>query len=98
MTKFFMCIGLPASGKSEQAKKLATEYDAEIFFSDALRTEMFGDVNHQEDNEALFKELHKRIRECLISGKSAIYDACNISYKRRMSFLQSIILMICSIF
>ena len=74
-----MCIGLPASGKSEQSKKLATEYNAEIFSSDKLRIEMFGDVNHQEDNEALFKELHKRIRECLVSGKSAIYDATNIN-------------------
>lgn len=85
-----MCIGLPASGKSEQAKSLATEYDAEIFSSDALRTEMFGDINHQEDNEALFKELHKRIKECLASGKSAIYDACNVNYKRRMEFLKSL--------
>lgn len=90
MTKFFMCIGLPASGKSEQTKKLAVEYDAEVFSSDSLREEMFGDVNHQADNDTLFKELHKRIRECLTSGKSAIYDATNISYKRRMEFLKSL--------
>ena len=90
MTKLFMCIGLPASGKSEQAKKLAAEYNAEIFSSDELRVEMFGDVNHQENNNALFNELHKRIRECLASGKSAIYDACNINYKRRMEFLKSL--------
>lgn len=90
MTKFFMMIGLVGSGKSEQAKKLAAEYDAEIFSSDSLREEMFGDVNHQADNDTLFKELHKRIRECLTSGKSAIYDATNISYKRRMEFLKSL--------
>lgn len=90
MTRFFMCIGLPASGKSEQAKRLAAEYNAEIFSSDALRTEMFGDVNHQENNDILFKELHKRIRECLASGKSAIMDSTNINYKRRMEFLKSL--------
>ena len=90
MTKFFMCIGLPASGKSEQAKKLVAEYDAKIFSSDSLREEMFGDINHQADNDTLFKELHKRIRECLTSGQSAIYDATNISYKRRMEFLKSL--------
>lgn len=87
---FIMMIGLPASGKSEQAKKLAVENDAEIFSSDLLREEMFGDVNHQADNDTLFKELHKRIRECLISGKSAIMDATNINYKRRMEFLKSL--------
>ena len=90
MTKFICCIGLPASGKSEQAKKLATEYNAEIFSSDSLRKEMFGDVNHQADNDALFKELHKRIRECLASGKSAIMDATNINYKKRIEFLKSL--------
>lgn len=85
-----MMIGLVGSGKSYHAKKLAEEYDATVFSSDALREEMFGDVNHQADNDVLFKELHKRIRECLASGKSAIYDACNISYKRRMEFLKSL--------
>ena len=90
MVKCFVMCGLPASGKSWQAKKLAEEYDAEIFSSDSLREEMFGDVNHQTDNDVLFKELHKRIRGCLTYGKSAIYDACNISYKRRMEFLKSL--------
>lgn len=90
MVKCFVMIGLVGSGKSEQAKKLATEYHAEIFASDDLRTEMFGDVNHQADNDILFKELHKRVRECLASGKNAILDSTNISYKRRMSFLQSL--------
>lgn len=90
MTNFFMMIGLVGSGKSEYAKKLAAENNAEIFSSDTLREEMFGDVNHQADNDILFKELHKRIRECLASGKSAIYDATNINYKRRMEFLKSL--------
>lgn len=90
MIKFFMMIGLPASGKSEQTKKLAVEYDAEVFSSDSLREEMFGDVNHQADNDALFKELHKRIRACLASGKNAIMDATNINYKKRIEFLKSL--------
>ena len=95
MTKFFMTVGLPCSGKSEYAKNLAVEHNAEIFSSDSLREEMFGDVNHQADNEALFKELHKRIRECLASDKNAIYDATNINYKRRMEFLKSLNKILC---
>jgi predicted kinase len=90
MVKLFMMIGLVGSGKSYYAQQLATKYDAEIFSSDSLREEMFEDVDHQTDNDALFKELHKRIRECLSSGKSACYDACNINYKRRMEFLKSL--------
>lgn len=84
---FLMLIGLPASGKSYKAQELAKEYNATIYSSDALREEMFGDVNDQGHNQKLFTELHKRIKDCLREGKSAIYDACNISYKRRMSFL-----------
>ena len=85
-----MLVGLPASGKSYKAQELAQEYNAEIFSSDALREELFGDVNHQADNNKLFIELYRRIKACLESGKSAIYDACNISYKRRMAFIQEL--------
>lgn len=88
--KFFTIVGLPASGKSYKAQELAKTYNAEIFSSDALREELFGDVNHQNNNHELFNELHKRIKDCLKSGKSAIYDACNISYKRRMAFIQEL--------
>lgn len=85
--KFFMMVGLVASGKSYRAQELAKEYDTEIFSSDELRIELYGDVNHQTDNDKLFIELHRRIKECLKSGKSAIYDATNLNYKRRMAFL-----------
>ena len=87
MPRFIMCCGLPASGKSTKAKRLADEHNAIIFSSDALREELFGDVNHQDNNQELFIELHRRIKDCLREGKSAIYDATNISYKRRMAFL-----------
>ena len=92
---FIMMCGLPCSGKSVMAQQLATAYGATIFSSDALREEMFQDVNNQEHNQELFVELHKRIKACLKNGKSAIYDACNINYKRRMAFLQEIKNILC---
>lgn len=85
--KFIMMVGLPASGKSTEAKKLATEHNATVFSSDDLREELFGDVSNQDNNTKLFEELHRRIKDCLRDGKSAIYDATNINYKRRMTFL-----------
>ena len=85
-----MMCGLVASGKSTRAKKLAKEYNATIFSSDALREELFNDVNDQEHNQELFVELHRRIKECLKSGKNACYDATNLSYKKRMAFLQEL--------
>lgn len=82
-----MMCGLVASGKSTKAEELAAEYDATVFSSDKLRGEMFGDVNDQTHNQELFIELHRRIKECLRSGRNAIMDATNINYKKRMAFL-----------
>lgn len=85
----FLC-GLPGSGKSYHALRLSKEYGATIYSSDAIREELFGNENSQEDNNLVFETLHDRIITCLKNGNSAIYDACNINYKRRMSFLQKI--------
>jgi predicted kinase len=82
-----MMVGLVASGKSTKSKELAIEHDAIIFSSDDLREELFGDINDQEHNQELFVELHRRIKNCLRSGKNAIMDATNINYKKRMAFL-----------
>lgn len=87
---FIMMCGLVASGKSYKAKELAKDYDATIFSSDDLREELFGDVNNQEHNQEVFIELHRRIKECLRGDKSAIMDSTNISYKRRLAFLQEL--------
>lgn len=84
---FVMMCGLVGSGKTVKAQELAKQYDATVFSSDSLREELFGDVNEQSRNQELFTELHKRIKDCLRKGKSAIYDATNIDYKKRMSFL-----------
>lgn len=85
-----MMVGLVGSGKSTYAKQLAEEMPATVFSSDELREEMFGDVDNQENNQKLFQELHKRIKECLKSGNNAIYDATNISSKRRRGFLSEL--------
>lgn len=87
---FIMMIGLPASGKSHKAEELSIQYNAIVHSSDKLRLELFGDENFQDSNDILFLELHRRIKNELNSGNSVIYDATNISYKRRMNFLSEI--------
>ena len=89
MVKFYMMIGLPGSGKSFYTECLKNT-GAKIFSSDALRKELFGDEENQENNEAIFKELHKRIKKSLSSGNDTVYDATNISFKRRKSFLEEL--------
>lgn len=87
---FYMMIGLPGSGKSTEAKRLVKHYNANIHSSDAIREELTGDINNQDINDLVFKTLHNRIKEDLRNGKNSIYDATNISYKRRMAFLQEL--------
>lgn len=87
---FIMMIGLPGSGKSYKAKKLATEHNANIHSSDSIRLELLGDINSQDANGVVFTTLHNRVKEDLRNGKNCIFDACNISYKRRKAFLQEL--------
>ena len=92
MTKptFWMLVGLPGSGKSTKAKELAEKYNANIHSSDALREELLGDINSQDNNDLVFQTLHKRIKDDLRNGKRCIYDACQVTYKSRISFLQQL--------
>lgn len=89
MNKLFMMIGLPASGKSTIAKEISESEEAIIVSSDEIRKELLGDVNDQNNNELVFKEVEKRIIEGLKVG-NVIYDATNINYKKRMAFLQKL--------
>lgn len=86
MNKFYMLVGLPGSGKST----ISNELNGEVFSSDALRKELWGDENTQGDNTLLFNELHKRIEKGLKEGKNCIYDATNINAKKRIQFLNKI--------
>lgn len=80
---FIMMVGLPYSGKSYYAEKLSKEYGAVAHSSDAIRAEILGDVQDQNNNGKVFEVLHRRVYDDLSNGKSVIYDATNINYKRR---------------
>lgn len=91
LPKCIVMVGIAASGKSTLAGKIAeSEENAKVFSSDALRGELYGDENDQSHNQEVFNELHKRIRNHLREGKTAIYDATNLNSKRRMAFLQEL--------
>ena len=85
---FTMMVGLPGSGKSTYINKFFKERS--IHSSDAIREELSGDANNQDINSKVFRVLHKRIKEDLIAGKNVVYDATNISWKRRKAFLQEL--------
>lgn len=87
---FIMMVGLPGSGKSTYAKKLSDKIQITIYSSDAIREELFGDENYQTDNNEVFETLHKRVKDRLKNKENVVYDATNISSKRRRAFLSEL--------
>lgn len=92
MTQFMMLVGIAGSGKSTFATNLSllSEGGAVYLSSDALREELLGDENNQEKNSDVFVEMAKRTKEALKEGFDVIYDATNISRKRRRGLLQQL--------
>jgi len=88
--KLMMLVGLPASGKSTMSKQLQEIHNAVAHSSDKIREEISGDRANQSINQEVFELLHKRVKEDLKAGKNVVYDACNINWKRRKSFLSEL--------
>ena len=72
-------IGIPGSGKTEMANKLAAQYGAAVFSSDNIRKELTGNESDQTVNDKVFKTMFERTCATLNDGVSAIYDATNLS-------------------
>ena len=85
----YVLVGLPGSGKTTLAKDIANiNIKAKHISSDAIRAELFGDENNQENNSLVFEEMKRRTKEYLKEGYNVIYDATNISSKRRIALLK----------
>jgi len=82
-------FGVPASGKSYVAEKLAEQFDAYIASSDAIREELFGTAECQSDPNKVFGILQHRAGEELKSGGSVIIDATALIRKYRVSNLKT---------
>ena len=82
-------FGVPASGKSYVAEKLAEQFDAYIASSDAIREELFGTAECQSDPNKVFGILQHRAGEELKSGGSVIIDATSLIKKYRVSNLKT---------
>lgn len=72
--------------------RIATQMKEEVVLlsSDAIRGEIYGDENCQRNPGRVFDIMHQRTVAALSKGISVIYDATNLSCKRRMNFLKSI--------
>lgn len=78
------------SGKSTVAMRYTLTRSAIIYSSDAIRGEIYGDENCQKNPGRVFDILHQRVTKALSEGFDVVYDATNLSCKRRMNFLKTI--------
>ena len=85
--KVYVMVGIPASGKSSIAKKVAEDNNAVILSSDAIRAELYGDESVQGDPAEVFGLLYRRAYENLVMNKNVIIDATNVSCKTRRNIM-----------
>ena len=88
--KLVMMVGLAGSGKSTFAENFIQLNGGYIVSSDKIRGELYGDENCQNNPSKVFEILEKRVKAHLRSGDNAVYDATNLSMKRRKAFLDGI--------
>lgn len=82
MNKFIMLAGLPGSGKSTYCK---SHPDYVHISSDTLRKEMGFEAG--EGTGVVFSEMMVRTKESLNKGQTVIWDATDLTRKRRMGTL-----------
>jgi len=77
-------IGIPCSGKSFYAEKIAELNNAVIISTDEIRKELTGTYEYLEHmNSTVFEAAHCRIKEALSNNLYVIFDATNTNKKYR---------------
>ncbi|MBI1243178.1 WYL domain-containing protein [Umezakia ovalisporum] len=80
-------IGVPGSGKSTFAHKLAQLANYRIVSTDAIREKLYGDASIQGVWGEIEAQLMSEIVQATASGHSVIYDATNAKRAWRMELL-----------
>jgi uncharacterized protein len=72
-----LVTGLPGSGKSTVAGRIAEHVNAVVINSDTLRRELFPVTRTYDSNETqtVIRETRRRTRELLSEGKTVVLDA-----------------------
>ena len=86
-------VGLPGSGKTSWVKGFIEDNKdktIDIISSDKIREEIFKDIGDQNHNNEVFDIMKRRTKESLSQGHVVVYEATNISSKRRRALLKEL--------
>ncbi|MCM4161582.1 ATP-binding protein [Antarcticibacterium flavum] len=82
-----LVIGLPGSGKSFFAERLAQKIGADYYNSDRLRKEIFFERTYSDsEKEKVYNALLKKMKEATNKGKDVVVDATFYKDKFRKLF------------
>jgi predicted kinase len=84
MTKLFLLIGVPGSGKSTWAKRSLVECpQMQLISTDAIRGLLFGDQGIQGSWLLIWQEIQRQLQQAIILRKTTIFDATNAQSAHR---------------
>ena len=86
-------VGLPASGKTFWVKGFIEDNKdkvIDVISSDKIREEVFKNIGDQNHNNEVFDIMKRRTKESLSQGHVVVYEATNISSKRRRALLKEL--------
>ncbi len=84
-------FGLPGSGKSYFASKLAEKINAKYVNSDLIRQQLY-DVRKYSEKEkmSVYDEMFKEMKKAILQNKSIILDATFYKRNIRIKFLETV--------
>lgn len=89
MANCFVMIGPAGCGKSTIAKQIAEKYLAEVYSSDSIREELYGDESVQKNPGLVFRTLYRRASDDLAIGCDVVIDATNLTVKNRKKIFKT---------
>ena len=86
MVTIHMLVGIPASGKTTYAKKLAGQLNIPILSSDEVRNQ-----NPNASEDQIWPLIYKTSIDYVKKGQDFIYDATNITPKARLRYKEKLL-------
>jgi predicted kinase len=79
-----LLVGLPGTGKSRLARRLAASLDAQVVESDRVRKQLFAEPRYTGgEHAAVYGWCHTVLRSALMVGRNVIFDATNLEERIR---------------
>ena len=84
----FVFVGIPGSGKTTHAIKMAKEKGLDHHSTDVIRTQLNPNLEPKEAQRKTWNTFYYRIYRSLENGRSCIADATNLSIKERAGYFK----------